>query len=183
MTWHQTIIVGNLGGDPELRYMQSGRAVCNFSVAVSERWRDRQTNEMQERTTWYRVAVWGNQAEPCNTYLAKGSQVMVTGNVSARAYINNNGEAAASLDMNARDVRFLARTNRDGEGGGGNWQGGSQGGRNQGGNQGGRGQGNWQGGGNQGGRGQGGGGRDNYRRDDRASNYADPPNTVDDIPF
>ena len=179
MTWHQTIIVGNLGGDPELRYMQSGRAVCNFSVAVSERWRDRQTNEMQERTTWYRVAVWGNQAEPCNTYLAKGSQVMVTGNVSARAYINNSGEAAASLDMNARDVRFLARTNRDGGGGGGdNWQGSSQGGRNQGGN--------WQGG-NQGGRNQGGrdqgGRRDDYRRDDRASNYSERPNTVDDIPF
>ena len=63
MSWHQTIIVGNLGGDPELRYMQNGRAVCNFSVAVSERWRDRQTNEQQERTTWYRVAVWGPQAE------------------------------------------------------------------------------------------------------------------------
>jgi len=72
MSWHQTIIVGNLGGDPELRYMQNGRAVCNFSVAVSERWRDRQTNEQQERTTWYRVAVWGPQAENCNTYLAKG---------------------------------------------------------------------------------------------------------------
>ena len=180
MTWHQTISVGNLGGDPELRYLQSGRAVCNFSVAVSERWRDRQSNEMQERTTWYRVAVWGNQAESCNTYLSKGRRVMVIGNCSARGYINNNGEAAASLDLTARSVQFLGSANRDGDQGG-NWQGQ---GRNQGGgSQGGRGQGNWQGGGNQGGRGQGGGGRDNYRRDDRASNYADPPNTVDDIPF
>ncbi|MCY4072568.1 MAG: single-stranded DNA-binding protein [Chloroflexi bacterium] len=155
MSWHQTIIVGNLGGDPELRYMQNGRAVCNFSVAVSERWRDRQTNEQQERTTWYRVAVWGPQAENCNTYLAKGRRVLVTGNVSARGYINNNGEAAASLDLNARDVRFLSSRGEDDQQGGG-----------------------WQGGGRQGG-----GRREGQRRDDRASNYADPPSSVDDIPF
>lgn len=154
MSWHQTIIVGNLGGDPELRYMQNGRAVCNFSVAVSERWRDRQTNEQQERTTWYRVAVWGPQAENCNTYLAKGRRVLVTGNVSARGYINNNGEAAASLDLNARDVRFLSSRGEDDQGGG------------------------WQGGGRQGG-----GRREGQRRDDRASNYGDRPSSVDDIPF
>ncbi len=159
MSWHQTIIVGNLGGDPELRYMQNGRAVCNFSVAVSERWRDRQTNEQQERTTWYRVAVWGPQAENCNTYLAKGRRVLVTGNVSARGYINNNGEAAASLDLTARDVRFLSSRGEDDQGGG------------------------WQGGGRQGGGRQGGGRRDDQRRDDRASNFADPPSSVDDIPF
>ena len=153
MSWHQTIIVGNLGGDPELRYLQSGRAVCNFSVAVSERWRDRQSNEQQERTTWYRVAVWGAQAENCNTYLAKGRRVLVTGNVSARAYINNNGEAAASLDLNARDVRFLSSRGEDG--------------------------GDFQGGGGQ----RSGGGRQGYRGDDRASNYAEPPSTIDDIPF
>ncbi len=155
MSWHQTIIVGNLGGDPELRYMQNGRAVCNFSVAVSERWRDRQTNEQQERTTWYRVAVWGQQAENCNTYLAKGRQVLVIGNVAARGYMNNNGEAAASLDLTARSVQFLGGGNR-GDGQGGGWQGGSS---------------------------QGGGSREGQRPDDRASNYADPPSTVDDIPF
>ncbi len=143
MSWHQTIIVGNLGGDPELKYMQSGSAVCNFSVAVSETWRDRQTNENREKTTWYRVAVWGGQAEACNTYLAKGRQVLVIGNVSTRAYLNNNGEAAASLDLTARSVQFL--------------------------------------GGGSGGQGQ--GGQDNYGGDDRASNYSEPPSTVDDIPF
>jgi len=142
MTWHQTIVVGNLGGDPELKYMQSGSAVCNFSVAVSERWKDRQTNENREKTTWYRVAVWGPQAESCNQYLQKGSQVMVTGNVSARGYMNNNGEAAASLDLTARDVRFLSRGGNAGQGGQGNSGG-----------------------------------------DDYASNYGEPPSTVDDIPF
>ena len=131
MTWHQTIIVGNLGGDPELRYLQSGQAVCNFSVAVSERWRDRNSNEQREKTTWYRVAVWGNQAETCNTYLSKGRQVMVIGNVQARGYVNNNGEAAASLDLTARDVRFLSSGNRDGGGeqGGGQRGGGERGGQ------------------------------------------------------
>lgn len=148
MSWHQTIIVGNLGGDPELKYMQSGSAVCNFSVAVSEQWTDRQTNEKREKTTWYRVAVWGGQAEACNTYLAKGRQVLVIGNVSTRAYTNNNGEAAASLDLTARSVQFLG-----GAGGSGQSQGG------QGGQQ-----------GSSGG-------------DDRASNYSEPPSTVDDIPF
>ncbi len=153
MTWHQTIIVGNLGGDPELRYLQSGRAVCNFSVAVSERWRDRQSDEQRERTTWYRVAVWGNQAETCNTYLSRGRKVMVIGNVSARGYINNNGEAAASLDLTARDVRFLG--SRDEQ------QGGSWGGNEQ----------------------RGGGQRQQAPRDDRASNYPSSPSSVDDIPF
>lgn len=157
MTWHQTIVVGNLGGDPELRYLQSGQAVCNFSVAVSERWRDRQSGEQRERTTWYRVAVWGAQAENCNTYLSKGRRVLVTGNVSARGYINNNGEAAASLDLTARDVRFLSSRGEDGGGQqGGGWSGGGQ---------------------------RGGGGQQSQRRDDRASNYPDSPGSIDDIPF
>lgn len=119
MSWHQTVIVGNLGGNPELKYMQNGSGVCNFSVAVTEKWRDRQSNEQRERTTWYRVAVWGPQAESCNTYLTKGSQVMVVGNVSARGYMNNNGEPAASLDMNAREVRFLSARGGSNDGGSG----------------------------------------------------------------
>ena len=160
MTWHQTVVVGNLGGDPELRYLQSGQAVCNFNVAVSERWRDRQSGEQREKTTWYRVAVWGGQAETCNTYLSRGRQVMIVGNVSADAYMNNNGEPAASLNLTARDVRFLGGRG-DGEGyqGGGQQQGGQQRGNQQ------------------------QGGRQGSYRDDRASNYTEPPSTVDDIPF
>ena len=159
MSWHQTIVVGNLGRDPELRYMQSGDAVCNFSVAVSERWRDRQSGEQREKTTWYSVSVWGPQAENCNTYLARGRRVLVTGTVSARSYINNSGEAAASLDLRARDVRFLSSRGEDDQGGGG-----------------------WQGGGQRGGQ-QSGGQRRDSERGDRASNYPDAPATIDDIPF
>lgn len=107
MTYQSTTIVGRLGSDPELRYIQSGKPVCNFPVAVTEKWRDRQSNEQREETTWYRVSVWGNQAETCNTYLEKGRQVLVIGNVQARAYTNKQGEAGASLDLTARNVKFL----------------------------------------------------------------------------
>ena len=156
MSWHQTIVIGNLGNDPELRYLQSGDAVCNFSVAANSRRRNQQTDQWEDFATWYRVAVWGAQAESCNQYLARGRQVMVVGNVKARGYINNNGEAAASLDLTAREVRFL----------GGRGDGGDQGG-------------GWSGGGG----GQRGGGQQRQRRDDRASNYPDSPTSVDDIPF
>ena len=108
MTWNQTIIVGNLGADPESKFMQDGStSVCNFSVAVSEKWTDKTTNEKRDKTTWFRIAVWGKQAESCQTYLKKGSQVMVVGTVEARAYMHN-GEAKASLDLRAKDVKFLS---------------------------------------------------------------------------
>ena len=107
MSYHQTIVVGNLGHDPELKYLQSGQAVCTFSVAVSEKWTDRQSNERKEKTTWYRVTAWGSLGETAKQYLAKGRQVMVIGTVEARAYMSNAGEPAASLELNARDVRFL----------------------------------------------------------------------------
>ncbi|MGB1285124.1 MAG: single-stranded DNA-binding protein [Aggregatilineales bacterium] len=112
MTYHQTIIVGNVGNDPELRDV-GGSKVCNLSVAVSETWNDRNTNEKREKTTWYRVAVWGGQAEVVKQYVRKGRQVMVIGTVSARGYTNNNGEAAASLELRARDVRFLGNRGDD----------------------------------------------------------------------
>jgi single-strand DNA-binding protein len=113
--WAQTIILGNLGNDPELKYLQSGAAVCSFNVAVSESWTDRQTNERREKTQWYRVSAWNQLGELCNQYLTKGRQVMVIGNVEARGYTNNAGQAAASLELRAREVQFLGSR----EGGGG----------------------------------------------------------------
>ena len=117
MVFHSTQVIGNLGGDPELRYLDSGTAVCNFSVAVTERWRDRQSEDNREKTTWYRVNVWGNQAEACNSYLAKGRQVFVAGTVEARGYLSGDGEVRASLDLRAREVKFLggAQDNSNGQ--------------------------------------------------------------------
>ncbi len=120
MSWHQTIVIGNVGRNPELRYLQSGTAVCDFSVAVSESWTDNATNERREKTTWYRVSAWGRLGEICNQYLQKGRQVMVVGTVEARAYTDKSGQPAASLELRARDVRFLGSKNeREGGGNGG----------------------------------------------------------------
>ena len=107
MAYQQVIIVGNLGRDPEIRYTQTGQAVCGFSVAVNEVWTDRQTNERKEKTTWFRISVWGPQAETCSRYLAKGRQVMIIGTVEARAYLDQGGQPQATLELRARDVRFL----------------------------------------------------------------------------
>jgi single-strand DNA-binding protein len=118
--WAQTIIIGNVGRDPELRYLPSGVPVCNFTVAVTERWTDSSSNEQKEKTNWYRVACWRRLAETANQYVRKGMQVMVVGNVEARAYTDNAGQPAASLELTARDVRFLG-TRADREGGEGQY--------------------------------------------------------------
>jgi len=107
--YQYTIIVGNVGRDPELRYTQSGVAVCDFSVAVTRRWNDRNTNEKREETAWFRVTTWRGLAETCNQYVHKGMPIMVAGRVSASAYIGKDGEARASLELTAVDVQFLGR--------------------------------------------------------------------------
>jgi single-strand DNA-binding protein len=107
--YQYTIIVGNVGRDPEMRYTQSGVAVTDFSVAVSRTWTDRTTNEPREKTTWFRVTAWRGLAETVNQYVRKGMQIMVTGEIDASAYIGQDGEARASLDLTARDIQFLGR--------------------------------------------------------------------------
>lgn len=107
--YQYTIIVGNVGRDPELRYTQSGVAVCDFSVAVSRRWTDRNSNEQREETTWFRVSAWRGLAETCNQFVHKGMQIMVTGRVGASAYVGQDGQARASLEITAQDVQFLGR--------------------------------------------------------------------------
>lgn len=110
------IIVGNLGSDAEMRYSPSGQAISNFRVAVNERWNDRD-GQPQEKTTWFRVAVWGRQAEALNQYLVKGKQVLVEGSVEASAYTAQDGTPRAGLELRARTVRFLG-SRQDGEGDG-----------------------------------------------------------------
>lgn len=104
--FQQLLIIGNLGVDPELRYTASGQAVCNFTVATNRRWTD-QNGQLQERTTWFRVAAWRKLGEVCAQYLSKGRQVMVLGTVETSAYTNQAGEPAASLEVTASQVKFL----------------------------------------------------------------------------
>lgn len=107
--YQYTVIIGNVGRDPELRYTQSGVAVCDFSVAVNRTWTDRNTNERREHTTWFRVSAWRGLAETANQYVHKGMQIMVAGRVEASAFIGQDGEARASLDLTAQDIQFLGR--------------------------------------------------------------------------
>jgi len=106
--YQKIIIIGNLGRDPEMRYTTDGKPVTSFSVATSRKYGEK------EETTWYRVSVWGNQAESCNQYLRKGSKVLVEGVLKAdaqgnpRVYQKKDGTWAASFDVAAENVRFLS---------------------------------------------------------------------------
>lgn len=102
-------IVGNVGRDPEIRYTPSGVAVCDFSVAVNREWTDRNTNERKKKTTWFKISAWRQLGETASQYVHKGMLVMVTGEVEARAYMGRDGDPMASLDLTARDIRFLSR--------------------------------------------------------------------------
>lgn len=106
-SFEQTIIVGNVGRDPEMRYTQGNAAVCSFSVAVSTKWTDRTTGDKRERTTWYNVSCWNKLAETANQYVRKGTPIMVIGTVTARAYMSNDGQPKASLELRADNFRLL----------------------------------------------------------------------------
>lgn len=89
---NKVIIIGNLGADPEVRYMPAGGAVVNMTLATSENWRDKQTGEMKEQTDWHRVVVYGKLAEIAGEYLRKGSQVYIEGQLRTRKWTDANGQ-------------------------------------------------------------------------------------------
>ena len=114
MSFHTIIIVGNLGRDPEMRYAPSGDAVTSFSVASNRQYTDSSGQKVKE-TIWFRVSVWGKQAESVNTYLQKGSSVLVEGNLrpdketgNPKTFTRSDGSTGASYEVNARTVRFLS---------------------------------------------------------------------------
>ena len=123
--FQQVIIVGNLGRDPELKYLQSGVGVCNFTVAVNQVSGSGDTKT--EKTVWFRVAAWRELGERCAQYLAKGRQVMVIGTVDApRLRRITAVSLQATLELTARDVRFLGgRDDGGGSQGGGEDYGGA----------------------------------------------------------
>jgi len=112
-SFNKIIIVGHLGKDPEIRYMTDGTAVCNFSVATTEKRKDR-SGEMQENTLWFRVNVWGKQADAVNQYLSKGRQVYVEGRLSQQEYTDKDGNRRTSLEVRATDVQFLGSRGDEG---------------------------------------------------------------------
>jgi single-strand DNA-binding protein len=108
MSFNKITIVGYLGRDPELRYTPQGTAVCNFSVATTEKRRNAR-GETEEHTLWFRVAAWGRQAEVANEYLAKGRQVYVEGRLRVEEYTDRDGNPRTSLEVNASDIHFLGQ--------------------------------------------------------------------------
>ena len=106
------VLVGNLGRDPEMRYTPSGAPVTSFSLASSESFKTAE-GETKEETTWFRVSVWGKQAEPCHQFLKSGSQVYVEGKLTPdenghpKVWKGNDGIAHASFEVRAAKVKFL----------------------------------------------------------------------------
>ena len=104
----KVILGGNLGSDPEMRYTPNGKAVTSFSVATNRRY-STSGGESKEETDWFRVSVWGKQAEQCNQFLSKGKQIHVEGRLHARSWEGQDGQTRTSLEVNAERVLFLGR--------------------------------------------------------------------------
>ena len=118
---NKVILVGNLGRDPEVRTMQSGDKVANLSLATSERWKDRNTGEMNERTEWHRVVIFGRTAEIAEQYLRKGSKVYLEGQLQTRKWEDQNGQERYTTEVVLRPYNgtmTMLDTRGGGSGGG-----------------------------------------------------------------
>ncbi|NDD64899.1 MAG: single-stranded DNA-binding protein, partial [Acidobacteria bacterium] len=109
-SFNKVIIVGYLGRDQEMRYTSQGTAVSNFSIATTERRKDR-NGEQQDITTWFRVSLWGKQAEAVAQYLTKGKMVYVEGRLRTEEFTDRDGNKRFSLDVTATDLQLLGSRN------------------------------------------------------------------------
>jgi single-strand DNA-binding protein len=116
---NKVILIGNLGQDPEVRYMPSGGAVANVRMATSEQWKDKNTGDTQEKTEWHTVVFFGRLAEIVGEYLKKGSKVYVEGRLQTRKWQGKDGQDRYTTEIVANDMQML--DSRGGGGGGGNW--------------------------------------------------------------
>lgn len=106
--YQNTVVVGRLGRDPEMRYTPDGTPVTSFSIATTRKWTNAE-GQPQEKTTWFRVTAWRKLAETCNQYLTKGQLVLVAGDIDASAWSDKtSGEPRATLELRAWTVRFLS---------------------------------------------------------------------------
>ena len=113
---NKVILVGNLGADPELKYTPTSRPLCNLRIATTEVYKDK-SGQRQEKTEWHRVTVWGDQAENCNKYLAKGRSVYIEGRLQTRKYTDKEGIEKYSTEVVGDRMQLLG--GREGGGGGG----------------------------------------------------------------
>ena len=104
---NKVILVGNLGKDPETRYMPSGSAVTNLTLATSESWKDKQSGEAQERTEWHKIAMFGRLAEIAAEYLRKGSQIYIEGKLRTRKWQDKEGKDRWTTEIVADEMQML----------------------------------------------------------------------------
>ena len=107
MSFNKIIVVGNLGRDPELRYTPQGTPVCSFTVATNEKRKDR-TGETQDFTTWFRITLWGRQAETASQYLTKGRPVYIEGRLRLEEWTDRDGKQRYTLEVHATDMQFIS---------------------------------------------------------------------------
>jgi single-strand DNA-binding protein len=111
---NKVILVGNLGKDPEVRYMPNGNAVANITLATTESWKDKQSGEQQEKTEWHRIVMFRRLGEIAGEYLKKGSQVYIEGKLQTRKWQDNSGNDRYTTEIVASEMQMLG-----GRGGGG----------------------------------------------------------------
>ena len=115
MTVNKVILVGYLGRDPEVRYMPNGDAVCNFSIATSESWNDRNSGQRQERTEWHNITLYRRLAEVAGQYLKKGSQVYIEGKIQSRKYTDKQGIERTAYEIIGSEMKMLGGGNDSGQ--------------------------------------------------------------------
>ena len=111
---NKAMLIGRLGRDPEVRYTQSGQAVCNFSIATSEKWKGND-GEQHEKTEWHRIVAWKRLAEVCGEYLEKGSLVYIEGKLQTREWADKDGSKRYTTEIVARELKMLS-FKKDGKG-------------------------------------------------------------------
>ena len=109
MSFNKIILVGNLGRDPELRYTPQGTPVCSFTVATNEKRKDK-SGETQDFTTWFRVTLWGRQAETASQFLTKGRPVYIEGRLRLEEWTDRDGKSRNTLEVHATDMQFIGGT-------------------------------------------------------------------------
>lgn len=116
---NRVMLIGRLGKDPEIRYHQQGLAVVNFSLATSEQWTDKTSGDRQEKTEWHNIVVFGKQAETCEKYLSKGSQIYIEGKLQTSTY-EKDGQTHYMTKVVASNFMFLGgkQDAKGGRGGG-----------------------------------------------------------------
>jgi len=103
---NKVMLIGNVGGEVTMRYTQGGTAVSSFSMATSERFKDK-SGQMQDQTTWHRIVAWGRLAEICSEYLGKGSKVYIEGKLTEKKWTDQNGNEKTNAEIIAREMKML----------------------------------------------------------------------------